>query len=287
MEENGENLEEVYVCAVCETIIGSSDIYSHGCFEGYPEVYIKNHYVYPRCEDLSIVRRSDVNGSEEIVTEPLASTSLSNSQLPQHLNTEEQLIHLIHEREPLWNLRSPLEKRSKENKEKLWEEVAAAIGSGNTVAALKKKWKNLCDSYRRFVNSEKGTSGSAAKKKKRWIYSDIMSFMSDVNLQDKSTDSNMQDAMMTESNDSTSSCHNPPLEEVLSTDDEIASSTVPRTRKNTRNSDMEIADKVVQAITNSTPTNIFKFPDISTSSTFDKNSRIIRCCFWNVYSVLA
>lgn len=37
---------------------------------------------------------------------------------------------------------------------------------------------------------------------------------------------------------------------------------MPRTRKNARNSDMEITDKVVQAITNSAPTNIFKFPDI-------------------------
>lgn len=111
------------------------------------------------------------------------------------------------------------------------------------------------------MNSEKGASGSAAKKKKRWIYSDIMSFMNDVNLQDKSTASNILDAMTLESNDSTSLCHIPP-DEVFSTDDEIASSPVPRTRKNARNSDMEIADKVMQAITNSAPTNIFKFPDI-------------------------
>lgn len=86
--------------------------------------------------------------------------------------------------------------------------------------------------------------------------------MNDVNLQNKPTDSNILDAMMPENNDSTSSCDIPPLEEEVLSDDEIASSTVPRRRKNRKNSDMEIADKVVQAITNSTPTNIFKFPEV-------------------------
>lgn len=84
-----------------------------------------------------------------------------------------------------------------------------------------------------------------------------MSFLNDVNLQAKPTDSNIFN-VMSESNDSIS------LDEVLSIDDDIASSTASRTRKNTRNSqsDMEIADKMVQAITSSIPTNIFKFPDI-------------------------
>jgi len=36
-------------------------------------------------------------------------------------------------------LKSPLEKQSKENKKKLWEEVAVATGSGYTVVTLKKK----------------------------------------------------------------------------------------------------------------------------------------------------
>lgn len=90
-----------------------------------------------------------------------------------------------------------------------------------------------------------------------------MSFMNDVNLQDKSTASNILDVMTLESNpESTSSCHIPP-DEVFLTDDEIASSPVLRTQKNARNSDNEIADKLlVQAITNSAPINIFKFPDL-------------------------
>lgn len=74
---------------------------------------------------------------------------------------------------------------------------------------------------------------STAKKKKKWIYSDIMSFMSDMNLQNKVTDSNIiSDTMMSDSNDTNDS------------------------------TEMEIANKLVQAITDSTPTNIFKLPDI-------------------------
>lgn len=132
MEENDENLEDqqiqaVYVCSVCEII--------------FERLEINNHRLLSRIstKDLSIVRRSEVNGSEEIITEQLASIGSSDNQLSQSLSVEEQLIHLIHEREPLWNLKNLLEKRSKENKEKLWEEVAAAIRSGYTMATLKKK----------------------------------------------------------------------------------------------------------------------------------------------------
>lgn len=69
---------------------------------------------------------------------------------------------------------------------------------------------------------------------------------------------------------------------VFSTDDEIASSPVPRTRKNARNSDMEIANKVMQAITNSAPTNIFKFPDIPLpplTTTPESSDNALECLF--------
>jgi len=61
-----------------------------------------------------------------------------------------------------------------------------------TVESAKKKWKNLCDTHRRYVKKKKSVrSGSATKKKVKWMYYDQMRFMRDIQLVDKISVSNI------------------------------------------------------------------------------------------------
>jgi hypothetical protein len=42
---------------------------------------------------------------------------------------------------------------------------------------LKKRWKNLRDTYVKVKRGDKGRSGDGASKKKEWKYKNILSFL--------------------------------------------------------------------------------------------------------------
>jgi len=86
----------------------------------------------------------------------------------------------------------PIAQRSKEIKSILWKEVCEEMKGKYTVESAKKKWKNLCDTHRRYVKEEKSVrSGSATKKKIKWMYYDQMGFMRDIQLVNKISVSNI------------------------------------------------------------------------------------------------
>ncbi|KYQ55155.1 hypothetical protein ALC60_05964 [Trachymyrmex zeteki] len=101
-------------------------------------------------------------------------------------------ISAIEIREPLWNIKLPIAQRSKEIKSLLWKEVYKEMKGKYTVESAKKKWKNICDTHRRYVKEEKSIrSGSATKKKNKWIYYEQMGFMREIDLVEKNTVSNI------------------------------------------------------------------------------------------------
>ncbi|XP_072399798.1 uncharacterized protein [Diabrotica undecimpunctata] len=93
---------------------------------------------------------------------------------------EELLIQCVQARPALWNCRMALQERSKGIREKLWTEIFEEFGSNPefSIEYLTKKWRNLRDTYIR-LKGEYTPSGSSAKKKKKWVYYDYLSFLND------------------------------------------------------------------------------------------------------------
>lgn len=83
-------------------------------------------------------------------------------------------------RPPLWDSRLSIKARSKTIRDNLWLEIWDEFGQNPDfpVDCLIKKWRNLRDTYVR-LKGEYTPSGSAAKKKKKWEYFELMSFLND------------------------------------------------------------------------------------------------------------
>lgn len=80
----------------------------------------------------------------------------------------------------MWDSRLPLKDRSKTTRDQLWLEIHAEFGDNPefSVEFLQKKWRSLRDIFVR-VKGEYTPSGSAAKKKKKWEYFDLLLFLND------------------------------------------------------------------------------------------------------------
>ncbi|KAL1516119.1 hypothetical protein ABEB36_000040 [Hypothenemus hampei] len=83
----------------------------------------------------------------------------------------EKLIEIVKRYPILYDL-SHGDYKNVRKKDKVWEKIGAEINeSGDEV---KKKWKNLRDSYIRNLKSNKTKTGQAAKVGKKWQWSDQM-----------------------------------------------------------------------------------------------------------------
>ncbi|XP_071578950.1 uncharacterized protein [Temnothorax nylanderi] len=148
-----ENINEetlVYTCGMCETILHKNEIDPHLCFEGFNEFYIdENLYIYPQSDDGQIIRKSLVDGTEAMVLEPREETTqIQNREADgnwqnQKVLQEEQLIEEVRKRPALYDCRRPLAERGLRARNKLWEEIVAAMNSTMDVATIKKNG-NLC-----------------------------------------------------------------------------------------------------------------------------------------------
>lgn len=126
--------------------------------------------------------------------------AVSNSK--NNCSSDEAFISAIRIREPLWNIKSPVAQRSKEIKSVLWKEICEEMKGKYTIESAKKKWKNLCDTHRRYIKEEKSVrSGSATKRKNKWMYYEQMGFMRDIELVEKITVSNINTDDSYENND--------------------------------------------------------------------------------------
>lgn len=84
----------------------------------------------------------------------------------------------------------------------LWKEICEEMKGKYTIESAKKKWKNLCDTHRRYIKEEKSVrSGSATKRKNKWMYYEQMGFMRDIELVEKITVSNINTDDSYENND--------------------------------------------------------------------------------------
>ncbi|XP_018401690.1 PREDICTED: uncharacterized protein LOC108778878 [Cyphomyrmex costatus] len=94
MEFGDENFEFVQTCGVCEQICNEANIKDHDCLDGYSSYIVnpKTLYFYPLADDgVTIVRRSNVNNTEQLVQEPFYHEDRSNIiQIPQSTDSTER-----------------------------------------------------------------------------------------------------------------------------------------------------------------------------------------------------
>ncbi|RLU22292.1 hypothetical protein DMN91_004570 [Ooceraea biroi] len=181
---------------ICEKIEG------HQCLEGYNNVYIdRNYYFYPALDDRkTIIRQSMMpDNTENIVldneenvnpnipkpvraTEKTTEVSARNVRSNKLTNLEvEILIIEVQKRTPLWDFSLPLEQRSRETVQRLWDEVSRELNGKLNVAKVKKKFKSLRDTYRKIIQGQQHASSSARidpKDPKKWKYY-VMNFLRD------------------------------------------------------------------------------------------------------------
>ncbi|XP_050292777.1 uncharacterized protein LOC126733497 [Anthonomus grandis grandis] len=126
---------------------------------------------------------------------------MSDSEETTHIVLDtERIIVEVEKRPALYN--KELKEYSDRNaKEKLWTEVCAnVIPKWHELSGaerkdrgkeLQKEWKNLKDRFIKDIKVQKDiASGSAASKKRKYIFADIMQFLLP-ELKDRSTDTNI------------------------------------------------------------------------------------------------
>ena len=89
----------------------------------------------------------------------------------------ETLVELVRDKPHLYD---PSDSDYKNNfaKDNSWREIAEKLNA--PVDQAKKKWKNIRDTYvKSRTKLSKTTSGSAATSQSKWIYYDILDFLSD------------------------------------------------------------------------------------------------------------
>ncbi|XP_039301968.1 uncharacterized protein LOC120356971 [Solenopsis invicta] len=186
--------KKVYTCGMCEIIL-EEDTHAHECLKNYPTIVSdENLYLYPQCEDGSIVRRSAIDEDDQdgvLVMESHPPTDQEPLTSNTEQNVDEIIIAEVSARPLLWNQRINITKRDRRTVQQLWMEVADATNGECSVDDVKKKWKNLRDRFMKIVSLEKLPSGSGSKpSRKKWQYYDSMSFLRDTYLQ-KQTVSNI------------------------------------------------------------------------------------------------
>lgn len=124
--------------------------------------------------------------------------NLSQKNIKGKLSPEEKEILEVQYREPLWNFKLPLAQRNNKITKVLWEEVSKALNGNVNVyyiiyfimkqdikteyflgklsaAGCKGKFKNFHATYRRLINAEKLSSGSASKSNiNKWKHYNAM-----------------------------------------------------------------------------------------------------------------
>ncbi|XP_020297427.1 uncharacterized protein LOC109861967 [Pseudomyrmex gracilis] len=198
-----QDIAVVHTCGICEMIIEEKSIPSHDCVEGYNRFFIDtNFYFYPVTNDNRIVRRSLVD-NEEVVLPVEKVTGKNESRFYNkkakrktvkslNYDDEELLILSVQEKRPLWDFTIPLEQRCQRLTKKLWDEVSETLGGKLSGEEAKKKFKNLHDAYRRIIQSENLSSGSARPPPtKKWHHYDSMEFLRDFCLVKKGKVSNI------------------------------------------------------------------------------------------------
>ncbi|XP_077280527.1 uncharacterized protein LOC143907561 [Temnothorax americanus] len=149
--ENTNEETLLYTCDICENVIHKNEVDLHPCFQGFTHVYINNdlHILYPQTDDGQIIRKSLVDGTEAMVVEPREETTQILNQeadgnwRSKKIQEEEQLIEEVRKRPPLYDCRRPLAERALKARNKLWEEIIAAMNSTMDIASIKKNG-NLC-----------------------------------------------------------------------------------------------------------------------------------------------
>ncbi|PSN38145.1 hypothetical protein C0J52_23787 [Blattella germanica] len=90
----------------------------------------------------------------------------------------EKLIHLIQERKYLWDQKKP-QYHMRNVQMKLWKEVATEMKE--PVEEIKKRWRNLRDSFRRELKKKnyESKSGSGRESSNTWAFFNQMTFLTD------------------------------------------------------------------------------------------------------------
>lgn len=92
-----------------------------------------------------------------------------------------ELIYAVREHENLWDPHNGDKKNSRKRNDS-WAKIAEKIAD-RSAEECKKKWKNLCQSYRQYRRKLKTKSGQGANEghKVTWFAFDTMhSFMNDI-----------------------------------------------------------------------------------------------------------
>ncbi|CAG9773364.1 unnamed protein product [Ceutorhynchus assimilis] len=113
----------------------------------------------------------------------------------------EKFLMLVESKECLWKI-SAKDYSNRDKKTNAWQEICKEMfpdweeldqdEKREKGPEVQKKWKNLKDRFQKEVRREKAVrSGSAASKKKKYVYYDIMQFLLP-QLESRSTESNIE-----------------------------------------------------------------------------------------------
>ncbi|XP_045467019.1 transcription factor Adf-1-like [Harmonia axyridis] len=83
----------------------------------------------------------------------------------------QKIIELVRKHPILYDL-SHEDYKNIRKKDKIWDEIGKEICEDGE--AVKKKWRNLRDSYAKYIRGHKITTGQATNLKKKWIWADQM-----------------------------------------------------------------------------------------------------------------
>uniref|UniRef100_A0A6P7GZI3 Uncharacterized protein LOC114344940 n=1 Tax=Diabrotica virgifera virgifera TaxID=50390 RepID=A0A6P7GZI3_DIAVI len=83
----------------------------------------------------------------------------------------EKFIELVRQYPIIYNL-SHEEYKNIRKKDKVWSKIGEEIGENSD--ELKKKWRNLRDTYAKYIRTSKTKTGQAVNSTKKWIWADQM-----------------------------------------------------------------------------------------------------------------
>ncbi|XP_050503569.1 uncharacterized protein LOC126882637 [Diabrotica virgifera virgifera] len=83
----------------------------------------------------------------------------------------ERIIELVRKYPILYDL-SHEDYKNVRKKDKIWTRIGEEIGENGD--EIKKKWRNMRDTYAKYIRTNKTRTGQAASDKKKWIWADHM-----------------------------------------------------------------------------------------------------------------
>ncbi|KAJ8665072.1 hypothetical protein QAD02_006734 [Eretmocerus hayati] len=194
-------------CKYCNKNILLSEVPKHECFFGFDTVIVKNGKFTGAY--VKNVTQANMWGDENCGDEGGNSTQnldaeefdddtehlLQIEEVSQEsgyvgkIDPNELLIEEVKLREPLWNFTNKklISQRTNTNKKNLWKEVYAAVAEYfENVDAVKRRWKNLTDTYKKVLKEVKpgGYSGAEGHPPKeiKWKYFKVLAFLTDSDL---------------------------------------------------------------------------------------------------------